>query len=184
MIDTLIGQVRALLRGLDTAGGWLGLLGLRLVLAWEFFESGREKWLGTNWFDDIAGRFPFPFDLLPTAVSWQIATGFELVGGLALAIGLGTRFFAISLAVVTYVAIASVHWPEQWSTLAELAQGYVISDDGHGNFKLPLIYLAMLLPLILSGPGKCSLDALLARVFAPHRHRENPHLSNGMHQPG
>ena len=38
MIDTLIGQVRALLRGLDTAGGWLGLLGLRLVLAWEFFE--------------------------------------------------------------------------------------------------------------------------------------------------
>ena len=108
--------------------------------------------MGKNWFDDIAGRLPFPFDLLPTAVSWQIATGFEMVGGLALAIGLGTRFFAIYLAVVTYVAIASVHWPEQWSTLAELAQGYVISDDGHGNFKLPLIYLAMRLPRLLPAP--------------------------------
>jgi putative oxidoreductase len=49
--------------------------------------------------------------------------------------------------------------------LSELAQGYAISNKGHGNFKLPLIYLAAFMPLLLSGAGKLSLDALLARVF-------------------
>jgi putative oxidoreductase len=49
--------------------------------------------------------------------------------------------------------------------LSELAQGYSISNKGFGNFKLPLIYLAALVPLVLSGPGKFSLDALLARFF-------------------
>jgi putative oxidoreductase len=49
--------------------------------------------------------------------------------------------------------------------LSELAQGYAISNKGHGNFKLPLIYLAALLPLVLTGAGKLSLDALLACTF-------------------
>jgi putative oxidoreductase len=148
---------------LDMIGLWLGLLGLRLLLGWDFFESGLEKLHGENWFADIADKFPFPFNLLPVEANWQIATWFELAGGIALAIGLGTRFFAASLVVVTYVAIVSVHWPESWSTLGELAQGYVFTDRGHGNFKLPVLFLGMLLPLILSGPGRLSLDALIRR---------------------
>lgn len=148
---------------LDIIGLWLGLLGLRLLLGWDFFESGLEKLRGENWFADIADKFPFPFNLLPVETNWQIATWFELVGGIALVIGLGTRFFAASLVVVTYVAIVSVHWPESWSTLGELAQGYVFTDRGQGNFKLPVLFLGMLLPLILSGPGRLSLDALIRR---------------------
>ena len=31
----------------------LGVLGLRLFLAYEFFEAGLEKWRGQNWFADI-----------------------------------------------------------------------------------------------------------------------------------
>jgi putative oxidoreductase len=49
--------------------------------------------------------------------------------------------------------------------LSELAQGYSISNKGYGNFKLPLIYLAAFVPLLLSGAGKLSVDALLARFF-------------------
>jgi putative oxidoreductase len=64
--------------------------------------------------------------------------------------------------VLTVVAIAAVHWPADWSSLGELARGYAITDRGHGNYKLPLIFTAMLLPLILTGPGKFSLDALIA----------------------
>jgi putative oxidoreductase len=41
-------------------------------------------------------------------------------------------------------------------------QGYVITDKGHGNYKRPLIYLVMFVPLLLSGPGKASLDHLIA----------------------
>ncbi|MOA70411.1 hypothetical protein D3C78_1992730 [compost metagenome] len=64
------------------------------------------------------------------------------------------------------VAIAAVHWPVHWSGLAELAQGYVITDQGFGNFKLPLIYLVALLPLLLKGAGRLSLDYWLrARLY-------------------
>jgi putative oxidoreductase len=157
------------LAGLDWVGLLLGLLALRLLLGWEYFESGLEKFRGENWFADIQDRFPFPFNVMPPEVSWQMATWFELVGGLALVIGLGTRFFAISLFILTIVATAAVHWPAEWSTLAELMQGYAISDQGYGNFKLPLIFMAMFVPLILSGPGKLSLDHLVARPYLGRR---------------
>ncbi len=163
MRDKAIGWINILLNTTNHAGEWIGLLGLRLLLAWEFFESGLEKAMGDNWFADIMERFPFPFNLIPTDVSWQIATWSELIGGVALAIGFATRIFGVSLTVLTLVAIASVHWPEHWETWSDLVMGYVITDDGHGNFKLPMLYLGMLLPLILSGPGKLSLDALIAR---------------------
>lgn len=148
---------------LGTAGDWLAPLGLRLILAWEFWESGVEKFRGENWFADIVERFPWPFSVVPPELSWQMATWFEIVGALALLVGLGTRFFSLSLFVLTIVAIASVHWPENWSTLAELAQGYALTDKGFGNYKLPLIFLVMLWPLMLNGAGRLSLDAWLGR---------------------
>jgi putative oxidoreductase len=157
---------RKALDGIDLLGLWAGLLGLRLILGWEYFESGLEKFRGENWFADIRDSFPFPFNLVPTEISWQMATWFELLGGIALVIGLGTRFFGVSLFILTIVAIASVHWPAGWTTLGELLQGYALTDKGHGNYKLPLIFMAMLLPLILSGPGRLSADALIRRSMA------------------
>jgi len=91
-------------------------------------------------------------------------------GGVALMLGLGTRFFALALLVVTIVATAAVHWPAEWHSLAELAQGYVITDDGHGNFKLPLIFMVMLWPLMFFGAGRISLDALLGVMLRRQRH--------------
>lgn len=152
---------------LDTVGLWVALLSLRLLLGWDFFESGLEKFQGENWFADIQDRFPFPLDLVPPEISWQMATWFELAGAVALVIGLGTRFFALSLSILTVVAIAAVHWPEGWQTFGDLAQGYVFTDKGFGNFKLPVIFLGMFLPLILLGPGRLSIDAWLRRRFFP-----------------
>ncbi len=151
------------LNTLDHIGLWIGLLSLRLLLAWEFGEAGFEKLHGSNWFADIQDQFPWPFKLIPVDINWALATGFEVVGAVALVVGLGTRFFSASLIVLTVVAMLSVHWPESWSTLSELWQGYALTDKGHGNFKLPLIYIAMLLPLVFMGPGRLSLDALLCR---------------------
>lgn len=155
--------LKQLLTGIDWLGLWIGLLGLRLLLGWEFFESGLEKYRGENWFADIQGQFPYPLSIVPPEISWQMATWFELVGGIALVIGLGTRFFGVSLFILTIVAIAAVHWPAEWATFGDLLQGYVITDKGHGNFKLPVIFMAMLLPLIFSGPGRLSIDALIRR---------------------
>jgi putative oxidoreductase len=118
-------------------------MGLRLLLAWEFWESGVEKFNGDNWFADIQGDFPFPFNLVPVDISWFLSTWSELIGAVALVIGLGTRFFSLSLIILTIVAWASVH-------------------AGNG-YKLPLMYLVMFVPLLLSGPGKLSLDHWLSR---------------------
>jgi putative oxidoreductase len=144
---------------LESIGTWFPQLTLRLILAWEFGEAGFEKLHGTNWFSSIT--FPFPFNLVSPEFSWHLSTFFEIVGAFALVLGLATRFFSVSLIVLTIVAIAAVHWPESWSTLAELWKGYAITDKGYGNYKLPLLLLIMLLPLFFNGAGKLSLDHLI-----------------------
>lgn len=147
---------------LDLFADSLPALLLRLILAWEFGKAGLEKLHGTNWFADIS--FPFPFSLLPPDISWHIATFFEIAGAIALVIGLATRFFSISLIILTIVAIAAVHWPQHWNTLNELATGFRIVDetnDGFGNYELPLLFIVMLLPLLFGGAGKLSIDYLL-----------------------
>ncbi|MBI5463054.1 MAG: DoxX family protein [Gammaproteobacteria bacterium] len=135
---------------LNRIGEFLPQLGIRLLLAYEFWESGVEKYNGENWFADIHDRFPFPFDLVPVEISWFLSTWSELIGAVALVIGLGTRFFSASLVILTVVAWASVH----------AGLGYNVCDNG---FKLPLIYLVLFMPLLFSGPGKLSIDHLLAR---------------------
>ncbi len=133
------------LRTLDLGGAWIGLLGIRLLLAYEFGMAGLEKLRGDNWFADIQGDFPFPFSVVPVELSWFLATWTELIGAAALAIGLGTRFWALSLLILDIVAWASVHG----------ANGYNVCDNG---YKLPLLYALMLIPLVLSGSGRLSID--------------------------
>lgn len=153
--------LNARLRG---AGEVLPRFVLRLVMGWEFWESGLEKLHGENWFADIQAKFPWPFNVIPADLSWSVATWFEIVGGLALWLGFGTRFFAFSLLFLTFVATAAVHWPDMWTMWSDLLKGYAITDAGHGNFKLPLLFVVMLLPLIFNGPGKLSVDYVIARL--------------------
>lgn len=166
-MNALMKSAAAVLQRTDLLGLWLGLLSLRLLLGWDYFESGLEKFQGENWFADIQERFPFPFHRVPPAVSWQLATWFELLGGVALVLGLATRFFSVSLIVLTVVAMLSVHWPAAWGSHAELMQGYVFTDKGMGNFKLPVLFIGMFLPLVFMGPGRLSLDHGLRRRWLP-----------------
>lgn len=144
-------------------GGFLPGLCLRLLLAFEFMEAGWSKVQGSNWFADVQTRFPFPFSALPAELNWNLAIAVELVGGVLLVLGLGTRYAAAALMVLTVVAAVAVHFPADWQSLGELWQGYAISDQGQGNFKLPLLFLLMLMVLVSHGPGKLSLDHLIAR---------------------
>ena len=134
----------------NRAGELFGLLGIRLLLAWEFGEAGVEKWKGSNWFEHVHEDFPFPFNIVPVELNWFLATWSELLGAAALAIGLATRFFSASLFILTIVAWVSVH----------AGNGYNVCDNG---FKLPLMFMIMFVPLILSGPGKLSVDYLLLK---------------------
>ena len=164
---TYQGNTAPLMSRVDGVGQWLAPFGLRVLLAWEFFEAGREKLQGSNWFADLGDKFPLPFSLLGADLNWTLATWTELAGAVALLLGLGTRYVAAALWVLTVVAIYAVHWPSEWSSVSQLWQGYAISNEGFGNYKLPLIYLVMLLPLMLSGAGRFSLDRLISMRRAP-----------------
>jgi len=138
---------RSIVSLLDNLHSVFSPLGLRLLLAYEYWDSGVMKFKGENWFGDIQDKFPFPFNLISADLNWQLATYTEMMGAIALLVGLGTRFFSFSLIVVTVIAWAAVH----------AGNGYNVCENG---WQLPLFYLVMFVPLVLGGAGKLSLDHL------------------------
>lgn len=142
---------------LDGIGSWLPNFAIRILLAYEFWQAGMMKLNGENWFASIQDKFPFPFNLVPTEISWQLATWTELIGPVLLVLGLGTRFASVSLVILTVVAWVSVH----------AGKGYNVCDEG---YQLPLMYLVLFLPLLFQGAGKLSLDHLLGKKLLPARH--------------
>lgn len=154
---------------LRSSGDYVWPLLLRLIIAWEFFEAGLTKFRGDNWFAEIPWfdwqkGFPFPFNQISLELNWLFAIWGELVFASLLFFGLFTRFAAISLVVITVVATAAVHWPAEWDSLGQLWEGYVITAKAAGNFKLPLLFVVMLLPLVFYGGGKLSVDHMLIKI--------------------
>lgn len=132
----------------ESFGKDVSLLALRLFIAYEFLEAGLEKWYGQNWFADIQQSFPFPFNLLSANFNWVLVTSAELLAPLLLMLGLFGRIGALILAVLTVVAWATVH----------SGNGYNVCNNG---YKIALVYLLILLPLLLQGMGRWSLDYVL-----------------------
>lgn len=155
---------------LDEYAAWVGLLPIRLLMGYEFGKAGFQK-LGASdtLYGDVPGwfankGFPFPFNLFSAEFNWFAVTWVEILGGVALFFGLFTRFWSFSLIIVTIVAILSTHWPAEWNSLAELWEGYrVTAKGGSGNFRIPLLFLAMLIGLLFFGGGKASLDNIVSR---------------------
>jgi putative oxidoreductase len=152
------------------AGDWVAPLGLRLLLAHEFWSAGTNKFgVGSEAPDWFANQdFIFPFGLLSANANWILVTWGEILAAIALLLGLFTRFFAFTLLIITVVAIAAVHWPASWDNLGQLWEGYSVSrvmDDGEfrGNFRIPFLFMAMIIPLVFMGGGKLSLDHLLLK---------------------
>ncbi len=74
------------------AVGWLSPLALHPA-GLGFFESGREKLGGQNWFADLKAA-SVPVLPQPASLNWQLATWLELVGAVMLLLGLATRSVA------------------------------------------------------------------------------------------
>ena len=162
-MDMLVKLKNQVVGILNPAGDWVALLPIRLLMGYEFYKAGMWKFHGNNWFASAQDNFLFPFNIIPVEISWFMATWAEILGGLSLFLGLFTRFWAFSLIIVSIVAISGVHWPEDWNSLAELWKGYAITDKGFGNYRVPLLFIAMLFPLVFNGAGKLSLDHILAK---------------------
>lgn len=131
-----------------TWGKDISLLVLRLFIAYEFIEAGLEKWRGENWFAHIHDAFPIPFSWFPIEFNWQLSMWTEIIVPILLVIGLLGRLGSLALMVLTLVAWYAVH----------SGHGYNVCSNG---YKMAVIYLIALLPLIMQGMGRFSLDYLI-----------------------
>jgi putative oxidoreductase len=130
-----------------------GFLILRLAVGAVFAMHGWQK-LTVMGVGGVAGFFgslgiPFP------EVAALVVTLVELVGGLALILGLGTRLAGALLAIDMLVALLLVHLPN----------GFAVEN---GGYEFVLVLLAASLFFALSGPGRLSLDARLLARRLPH----------------
>jgi putative oxidoreductase len=128
-----------------TSSTSLGLTVLRVVLGVVFIAHGAQK---------LAQGMPavaqgFSGMGVPLAeVAAPVVAGLELVGGVLLVLGIGTRVVAVLLAVDMVVAGA----------LAHLSSGFFAQD---GGFEYVLVLATGSLALALTGPGRYSVDALV-----------------------
>ncbi|MCB0322792.1 MAG: DoxX family protein [Bdellovibrionales bacterium] len=133
--------------------GFLKMLGdlpplfFRLTLAHGFYEPAMNK---VKHFDNIVEWFRTGLGLPFPEINALLATATEVAGVCLLLLGLGIRFISIPLMVVMLVAIGTVHW----------SNGFPAGKNG---FEIPLYYLLMLFSLLVSGAGRFSIDAVIAR---------------------
>jgi len=98
---------------------FLGPLALRLYLVPVFWVAGQNKLNGMEntiaWFGNPDWGLGLP---APALMAW-LATGTEVLGAIALLVGLGTRWFAIPLMVTMLVAVFKVHIGNGWQAVAD-----------------------------------------------------------------
>lgn len=91
---------------------------LRLYLAPVMIAAGLHKLYN---FDDMVAWFGstgWGLGLPAPALMVSLAIFAELIGGLALLVGLAVRWFAIPLLIAMAVAMMTVHWEHGWFAIA------------------------------------------------------------------
>ncbi|WP_447938116.1 DoxX family protein [Pseudoxanthomonas mexicana] len=125
---------------------WIGPLLVRLVFGYFWLETGWAKLHNLAFFTErfIEWGIPLP------ALSAAVCAGTELVGGALIMLGLATRLAMLPMIFNMLVALAVVVLPGI-STLDE----FVELDE--------VLYVTVFAWLLFAGPGRASLDHLIAR---------------------
>jgi putative oxidoreductase len=153
--DRLISSWQRLDNGLGAIPSALPLLALRIALAIPFWRSGLTKWDGfLNLSSGARYLFEQEFRLhifgqafaypAPLAMAFLAGLG-EIILPILLVLGLGTRFAALGILVMTAIIQLTV-------------------PDGLVNFHLP--WFAMALALVVYGGGGLSADRVIKQALA------------------
>jgi putative oxidoreductase len=126
------------------------LLIARILAGYIFLLSGWGKILGLAGFATYLQRHGLPASY-PLAV---LGAGVEFLGGLALILGIVTRFAALALIAFILVATGIAH---RFWELDGAARGGQAT-----NFNKNMAMIGGLLALLVAGPGRFSIDRLVA----------------------
>ncbi len=124
------------------------LAATRLWVGWEFFKSGLLK--VENWQSTLfLFREEYHVPLLPSGLAAVVGTAGELVFPVLLFAGLTSRLAALGLSAVNIMAVVSY-------------ADVLLSEGFEGALGQHYLWGFAMVVVIVFGPGKLSLDQLLA----------------------
>ena len=132
------------------------LLIIRLYWGWQFFLTGKGKLMNLTKTTEFFTSLNIPMPGLNAAFAGTV----EMVGGILLLIGLASRLTCIPLIILLIVAFLTADLEAFKSLFSE-------PDKFFG--AAPFLHLYACLIVLIFGPGKFSVDYLLARKFAPDK---------------
>lgn len=145
---------------IDVLYGWLRKIGdslqspfllvIRLYWGWQFFQTGWAHLHTIPKFIDFLTSLGIP---APTLNAYFIGV-LETVGGILLALGLGSRLISLLLAGDMFVAFVTADRDALLSAFSD-------TDKFYG--AAPYTFLFACLIIFIFGPGKLALDTLIAR---------------------
>jgi len=136
---------------------WSPLL-LRLIVGFGFMAHGWAKISrGTAGFEKLLIQTGVPMHHLLS----YVAPYTELIGGLAILIGLATRFVTVPLVVTMLTAMFTIHIHYGFSAVKTIGLTPAGPLFGPPGYEINLIYIAALLSLMITGGGTFSADTLL-----------------------
>lgn len=126
----------------------------RLALGIVVFPHGAQKVLG--WFGGpgIEGALGFYTSMGVPAFLGRMAMTIELVGGIALIVGILGRVAAFAVALAMIVAVIQMHW----------MVGFFMNWDGRlqgEGFEFHILAITLALIVIIRGSGAFSIDRTL-----------------------
>ena len=137
------------------------LLVIRLYWGWQFFQTGKGKLMNL---DRTAGFFQ-SLNIPHPHLNAIMAGCTECFGGLCLLLGLGSRILTIPLIFTMSIA---------YLTAESDALHAIFSDPDKFVSAAPFEFMLAAIIVLIFGPGKFSLDWLLARTLSPKAVKEKP----------
>lgn len=137
---------------LSTRPGNWATIPLRLAAGSVYIAHGAQKLFGAwggNGLQGTAGFFESTLHLKPGILWASLAAGGEFFGGLALLLGIATRFFGLVTTIIMATAIVTVH-----------NSAFFLGNSG---MEYALTLLLVSFALVISGGGALSADAVIAR---------------------
>jgi putative oxidoreductase len=128
------------------------LLMVRLYFGWRFIAAGTGKLLNVETQAGFFADYGIPLPKLNV----YLAGTTETVCGALLLIGFASRVITVPLIVTMLVAYMTAH-PDDWAAFWDNTPLFIKAP--------PFAYLYTAIIVLLFGPGRVSVDALLARYF-------------------